>query len=395
MNKPKPQKVTFLLTPRPQRDPLAADNEAPPNVLLPKDGSDLSIIKERLQDVDPQVFVSETETKKGMLERAHKPDGGLFDTDILKAMSQDFDFADPNNIIDDDFITQAGGLIEEDEGDFEEFDLAALEDEMDDEEPTQLQKFTGFLRPAPRRQKEEVMEYDDEDEEDEDEDDKKTIFTNYSMTSSAIHRNQGLQEIDEHFERLYENEYSEQQCESPAITEHPITKIDQVKQMKKEVVVARKRNRKDIYKPELVSDHHKNAIIGDSDNEGDLIETEITKRENRIDCESILSYNSTLYNHPKLLVEGGKRRKLTKSSDVEMEAIPASSVASSRASILSRLSVRPPNETREDKRERKKALKLYRHERRQERKHNQSIFMKEKANLDKQERNNQPVLKLV
>lgn len=416
------RKVTFLSTPRPQKDPLAADNDAPPNVLVPKDGTDLAEIKERLHDVDPKVFVSEIETRKGMLERAHKPDGNLFDSDILHAMSLDFNYDDPSNLLDEDFVSQAGGLIEEDEGEFEEFDLAALEEEMEAEEPVQIPKFTGFLRPAPRdapsNSKRSINEIGDEDNDDDyeemdDEEDRKTIFTNYSMTSSSIYRNQGLQDIDEHFERLYEKEYANDDDiggldDTEAKGDVEIQNSNQIKHMKKEVKVARQRNHDDVYKPEVVTDHHRNAIIGDSDNEDDLVETEVVTRENRVDCESILSFNSTLYNHPRLIVEGnGKRRRNTlKSTDIDManedddcdarsrSGKPAHSIASSRASVLSRLSVRPPDETPQDKKARKKALKLYRHERRQERKQNQAIFKKEKSNLAKQEKNNQPTLRL-
>lgn len=423
------RKVTFLLTPRPQKDPLAADNEAPPNVLVPKDGTDIGEIKERLNDVDPQVFISETETRKGMLDRAHKPDGNLFDSDILKAMSGDFNYTDPNNIIDDDFFEQAGGLIEEDEGEFEEFDLAALEEEMEAEEPVQIPRFTGFLRPAPRdassnssnlNKIKDVNHNDDDDDEDgedyedmDDEEERKTVFTNYSMTSSAIYRNEGLQEIDQHFERLYEKEYANDDDiggleDTEAKGEVEIQNSNQIKHMKREVKIARQRNHDDVYEPEVVTEHHKNAIIGDSDNEDDLVETEVVTRENRVDCESILTFNSTLYNHPRLIVEGnGKRRRTSvKSTDVDMtnedddcdvrsrSGKPTHSIASSRASVLSRLSIRPPNESPQDKRARKKALKLYRHERRQERKQNQAIFKKEQTNLAKQEKNNQPTLRL-
>lgn len=421
MNK-KSQKVKFLLTPRPQKDPLAADYEAPPNVLVPQDGKESEKIRERFDDFDPQVFVSETQTKEGMLNRAHKPDGMLFDSDILKAMSQEFDYDDPNNCLDDDFFDQAGGLIEEDEGDFEEFDLAGLEDEMEAQEPEVVPILRGFLKPVLKKKPDDQSEsmvvdelmnlrkknnYDDDGGDDDDEDDRKTVFTNYSLTSSVMHRNQGLKDIDEHFERIYEKQYANDEeiaSDEEGVKGHQIlNNKEQIKQLRKEVTVARKRNHDDIYEPEIVSEHHKNAIIGDSDNEQDLVETEIVKRENRVDCESILTYNSTLYNHPRLIVEGGSRkRNRSKCSDVDMEELeespnekPPHSIASSRASILSRLSIRPPNETVEDKRSRKKALKMYRHERRQERKQNQSIFKKEQANLAKQEKNNRPGLRLV
>lgn len=365
-SKQKNKTVKFLLAPRPQKDPLAADNEAPQHVLIPKDGKSLDEVREKLPDFDPDVFVSNQETETGMLERAHKPEL-TFDSDILTAMSKDFDFEDPNNILDDDFMDQAGGLIEE--------DGAVLEDFDDD-----------------------LLSCDDRSE-------TKSVFTNYSMTSSVVRRNQGLQQIDQHFERLYEKEYADD-IDIGALDlnevkgEELLSNIDQIRHLKKEVKEVRKRNFGDDYVPELVSDHHKNAIIGDDPaaEDEDLVEVEIRRRENRVDCESILSYNSNLYNHPKLILESRAKNSRGVSEQMEMDDRSRSdrtqSIASSRATILSKLSVRPDNETPDERKERKKALKQYRHERRQERKQNQQIFKSEHAKLMKQQRSNQPSLKL-
>lgn len=412
----KDNRVKFLLAPRPQRDPLAADFEAPQNVLIPQDGQDISKIKEKLKDLDPQVFVSETETKKGMLERAYKPDGSLFDKDILKALSNEFDFGDPNNLLDDDFVDQAGGLIEDDEDEFEDLDLAQLDNI--DEDDTEVFDFNEYRSKGKPKEILDAKDEDDDDdkmddcfEEEEDDDDfeeTKSVFTNYSLTSSVLPRNDGLKQIDEHFERLYEREYADD-TEIGGLDLNEVkgtellTNVDQIKQFKKEVKIARMRDHDNEYTPEIVSDHYKNAIIGDQDDEKDLVEVEVTRRENRVDCESILSYTSTLFNHPKLIVEP-RKRNFSRSRDVRMDVDEdcdtrsrsgRGSIASTRASIISKLSIRPDNESREDKRIRKHALKQYRRERRQERKQNEKIFKLEKANLAKQERNNKPVLRLV
>ena len=70
--------------------------------------------------------------------------------------------------------------------------------------------------------------------------------------------------------------------------------------------------------------------------------------------------------------------------DVQSQA-DKQSIASSRLSIISKLSYRPPSETIEQKRARKKALKAFRQERRQERKANQQIFKMEERNVLKQQ----------
>lgn len=395
-SKKKDRKIRFLLAPRPQRDPLAADNDAPQNVLIPKDGTDINAIRERLPDFDPQVFASSQQTKKGMLERAHNADGVTFDPDILEAMSKDFDFDDPNNVLDDDFMDQAGGLIE-DEGEM----LEGEEDDLFDDVEPEVIRFDKSLSNS-----------DSDAEDDFDERDElrsnSDIFTNYSLTSSVMRRSQGLQQIDEHFERLYEKEYADDTEIGPLDLnevkgDELLSDINQIKQLKREVKVVRKRNHGDDYEPEIVSEHHKNAIIGDdpAEEERDLVEIEIQRRENKIDCESVLSYNSNLYNHPRLIIEP-RRKNISQSTNDQMEVDQSdcrsrsgrASMASTCTSVLSKLSIRPANESLEDKRARKKALKQYRQERRQIRKQNQQIFKSELANVTKQQRLNQPVMKL-
>lgn len=439
--------VKFLLAPRPQKDPLAADYEAPQNILVPKDGADIDEIRKRLPDFDEKVFASKQETKTGMLERAHNADGITFDPDILKAMSKDFNFDDPNNILDDDFMDQAGGLIE-DEGELLDDEMTDLTNELFEDEPEVINFTSGdrpsesssedsddydadrdiarveksnainedtfgygkrlilfkkrnkmdAIKPIRRNVTREVhaeAEAEDEGTDEGEDDDTKTVFTNYSMTSSVMRRSRGLQQIDEHFERLYEKEYADD-------TEIGPLDLNEVKgdellknidQLKREVKCLRKKNHGDDYEPEIVSEHYKNAIIGDDDDEKDLVAIETTQRENRVDCESILSYNSNLYNHPKLIIESSRKRTTSQNNSDKMDTSCGQSIASSRATILASLSTRPKNETPEERRARKKSLKAFRNERRQERKQNEQIFKSEKANLVKQ-RKNLPTLKL-
>lgn len=487
-SKPKNKSVKFLLAPRPQRDPLAADYEAPQHVLVPKSGKNIEEIRERLPDLNPELFVSKQETKVGMLERAHNADGLTFDTDLLEAMSKDYDFEDPNNILDDDFMDQAGGLIE-DEGEALDGETSDLMNQLFEDEPEvitfggdseedggnsqdsddydidrekswpserpndqqdeavsgcglgkrlillkkKVNKPTPQLSDAkstrelerqlnanftPEAQRmlhlknktqanqDELGDFNDDVSSVGDLSETKSVFTNYSMTSSIMRRNQGLQQIDEHFERLYEKEYADD-TEIGALDlnevkgEELLSNIDQIRQLKKEIKEVRQRNHGDDYEPEIVSDHHKNAIIGGEPaaEDEDLVEVEILRRENRVDCESILTYNSNLYNHPKLIIEPRKRSTSRGNSEImdvddRSRSDQGQSVASSRATILSKLSLRPDNETPLERKERKKALKKYRHERRQERKLNQQIFKSEHDNLMKQQRSNQPALKL-
>lgn len=129
------------------------------------------------------------------------------------------------------------------------------------------------------------------------------------------------------------------------------------------------------------------------------------------DCESILSTYSNIYNHPKVIDMPTKRKsaakiqinpktgiplntlesekgKLTIKSLATHEnellqsetfnAGPKSLCAESILSTLSVLSLRPKDETPEERRERKKLLKEYRNERRIEKKANKIAFNQEK-----------------
>lgn len=447
--KSKNKAVKFLLAPRPQRDPLAADFEAPQHVLVPKGGLDIEAARKKLPDFDPTLFESKDETKTGMLERAYLADGMTFDSDVLKAMSKDFDYEDPNNILDDTFVAQAGGFIEDesemlndevsdltkdlfqDEPEIVEFGPSDMDDDKDEEEydsdaydlDAELrdhlddgESMSGHGRRLILFKKSSTKKGIASDRDrlnHPSHDDNKSVFTNYSMTSSVMRRSKGLQDMDEHFERLFESEYADD-TEIGALDlkdvkgDELLKSVDQIKCLRDEVKEVRNLHQGEEYKPEIVSDHHKNAIIGDDplpEDESD--EEESDRREKRLDCESILSYNSNLYNHPKLIVE---RRKRTASrntsittdrmdldnddSDQRSRSEISRSAASTRATVLSKLSIRPKDEAPEDRKARKQALKAYRQERRKERKQNQQIFKTEQANIIKQQRNNRPALRL-
>lgn len=396
----KPRKVKFLLVPRPQKDPLAADNDAPQHVLVPKSGN-----VEELKDFDPQLFASEEETKVGMLERAHI-ESKLLDPDIFQAMSKDFDYDDPNNILDDDFLDQAGGLIEED---------TEMPDNLDDMFGDDEVEIINFNEAGTKssgdveNNQSDLFDGEDDDKVFEnlrnfkrkDDGDNRSVFTGCSMTSSVMRRSQGLQQIDEHFERFFEEEYADD-TEIGALDlnevkgEQLLSNINEINQLKREVKELRKRNFGDDYKPEIVSDHHKQAIIGNDNAGEDLVEVEVNERENRVDCESILSYNSNLYNHPKLIIEPHRKKasSTTRSDASDCTMSIDSRNPASLVATLAKLSVRPANETPEEKRARKKAIKEIRHERRQERKQNQQVFKSEHTKLMKQQRSNMPALKL-
>lgn len=118
-------------------------------------------------------------------------------------------------------------------------------------------------------------------------------------------------------------------------------------------------------------------------------------KEDRFDCETILSTYSNLYNHPKLIpIERQRKLKinpitgivsndslgLTKKNLRLLNSLNNETVADdkrsikSRASQISVLSERPKDESPEERKQRKAAFKQYKQERRSEKKANKLAF---------------------
>lgn len=162
--------------------------------------------------------------------------------------------------------------------------------------------------------------------------------------------------------------------------------------------------------------------LEDGEQPEEMVILEVTEEERnkkKWDCESILSTYSNTYNHPKLIEFPNKKKaakiqinpktgipinvlepgKLTEKSLAKLNselkestAGPKSLCAESVLSTLSVLSIRPKDETPEEKRERKKLLKEYRIERRIEKKANRNAFNDERLrqiSINMNNRNNQ------
>lgn len=94
-------------------------------------------------------------------------------------MDEDFDYSDPENQLEDNFIELADGVASDQEFD-DEFEMGSDfgSEEMDDVAslPGSQQSFN--------------------------EEETKSRFTNYSMTSSVIRRNEQLTLLDDRFEKV-------------------------------------------------------------------------------------------------------------------------------------------------------------------------------------------------
>lgn len=449
--------VTFQLVHRSQRDPLAADETAPQMVFVDKNDDNKRKEEQKkygiyfdddynylqhLRDVDqtselvaidnqktkPQpknrlqlpssVFASAVEEKEGLLNKAVLPVGPQpdWDPEVVAAMDEDFDFDDPNNQIDDDFILQAndGNVIENQQSEDQQADDEEdqWEDASDSNEGSEdVSTVCGS----------EVSDnhFDNQFSEEE----TKSHFTNYSMSSSVIRRNKNLSLLDERFETLYENEYAND-CEIGALDFDEIE--GSIDPNNSEVLAALaeeyqiQKNQKDFYEKDFdvkkFYENYKKRQNETKENEEltevEIIESSKKRDSDRWDCESILSTYSNLYNRPKLISESnGKHsqriridertgmpigvldrpgltaKKLAKldalNAETDMSPKGSKSVRSS-VSRISELSVRDSNETPEQRRQRKAALKEYRRERRAEKKANKEAFKKENIRMSKE-----------
>ncbi|KAJ8931610.1 hypothetical protein NQ314_015472 [Rhamnusium bicolor] len=289
----KKKAVTFQLVHRSQQDPLVVDENAPQRVLLPVEGKDAKgrekILEEQhkygiffdddfnylehLKDIKDNkvewpehaekelaerqektklklpssVFASEVEEEVGMLNKAAPVSGPQLhlDPDIVAAMDDDFDYSDPQNQLEDNFIELANGISSDQE--FE--DEYELESNFEDEEIDDVSSLDGSQKLYA-------------------EEETKSKFTNYSMTSSVIRRNEQLTLLDERFEKNLKKTHKREHIDKHSVA----SKI-------------------------------KEQFERESEEDEDEFVTVPVPEKEKWDCESILSTYSNIYNHPKLISE--------------------------------------------------------------------------------------------
>ncbi|CAF2046714.1 unnamed protein product [Rotaria magnacalcarata] len=260
------------------------------------------------------VFESKTTNEIGMLNLA-APDSDPkinWDPDVIAALDDDeFDYNVDDNMLDDDFMLKANGIQPLADDECDEF-----EDEITNEclpthiPPLFIPKTNKPIPLALRR----FLDQDDDDGDDDqstvsnqdnDRQTSKTKYTNYSMTSSVIRRNQGLQNVDEHFDKIFD-EYDDDNI--GALDSHHINQqgasinddlIQQTiqqferqqmqtdEQIEQAAIEKTKRLAKRLWnEPEKIT------TIDVDDDEND---------DEKWDCETILTTYSNKYNHPKLI----------------------------------------------------------------------------------------------
>ncbi|KAH7699553.1 LTV1 protein [Aphelenchoides avenae] len=263
---------------------------------------------------------------------------------------------------------------------------------------TEMLRRFGLVRKRPAESDEDEEDDDDDEEADEEhdavhpedadseEDDRKSRFTNYSMTSAVIKRPDGLKMIDDHFETLYE-EYDEEKIGECDVDEEELggyiePDSDRFQELVREFQSARGL-KVDLEKPDdevkrLALDAYRKEQERGEQMEVISVDMPGAKRA-KWDCESVLSTYTNIYNHPTLIREEPKRKGITKKDLKELEKMDDSMSVMSGFSVST---VRPRGETADERRARKAAIKEERRERRMEKKSNKEAFKQEKKQMD-------------
>ncbi|XP_051559912.1 protein LTV1 homolog [Myxocyprinus asiaticus] len=437
--------VSFHLVHRSQKDPLAADETAPQHVLLPANKAEMEKRKveqrnfgvffdddydylQHLREVSPptelvsapcirrdarsktaeeeteeedvsvpaasiklpsSVFASEFEEEVGLLNKAAPVSGPRLDMDpdIVAAMDEDFDFSDPENMLDDDFVIKANDAMGNIGGDDDEWEDT---DEEDDEEEEQDYDSTDGLSLDEEGGPREFMFGDCET---------KSRFTEYSLTSSVMRRNEQLTLLDDRFEKFYEQFDDDEigaldNAELEGYIEPDSQRLEEVI---KDYFIQKE---KECQKPDQLGRAQLPSVREEEeDDDEEQVEMEtlvIEPPAERWDCETIISTYSNLYNHPKLIQEPPKPKQIRVSNKtgIPLDVLPKKGLTAKQVermerindSDLPRASTQPRSreESTEERRARKQAIKMERKERRTEKKANKLAFQQEKQMQEKQ-----------
>uniref|UniRef100_A0A8D0EDK9 Protein LTV1 homolog n=1 Tax=Salvator merianae TaxID=96440 RepID=A0A8D0EDK9_SALMN len=450
--------VTFHLVHRSQRDPLTADDTAPQRVLLPaqkgddekrreeqrkygvffdddydylqhlKEASGPSElipsgktsqqgkivvtaegkVEEEVQQIPAptinlpsSVFASEFEEDVGLLNKAAPISGPRldFDPDIVAALDDDFDFDNPDNLLEDDFILRANkpGSTEEENkdnwesksGDDDEWEDMEEEENIDDSDSGECgsegplsddSEISGEMKEFLFMQEE-----------------TKSRFTEYSMTSSVMRRNEQLTLLDERFEKFFEQFDDDEigaldNAELEGFIQSNSTRLQEV------LNDYYREKAKDCVKSDALEIKEDSDQLLNEDNEESekLVTLIVEEPQEKWDCESILSTYSNLYNHPKLIEIPQKPKPIVVSNKtgIPLDTLPQRGLTAKQAERMQRINdcdlprvstqPRSKNESKEDRKARKQAIKEERKERRIEKKANKLAFKQEKTRQEKE-----------
>ncbi|KAK7482239.1 hypothetical protein BaRGS_00026482 [Batillaria attramentaria] len=470
--------VKFHLVHRSQKDPLQADEDAPQRVLLPAASSDkaqqleeqqkygiyfdddydymqhLKEVSEVTEWVPAQaasnqdemmseasastrateprlklpgsVFASDLERDVGVLNMAAPSSGPKldWDADVIAALDEDFEFDDPDNMLEDDFVLKANGSGDEADMDAEDGEDGLADDFVQQaggasgdgymlaeymRRNLQLKEQKGGMEGSDEEEEEgsdvdsDDVEYSGDDdfsdeEEDDEQEEKKGTYSRYSVTSSVLPRNDNLKLLDAWFDKVIED-YSEDNIgalDHEELNGRVTMDSDLMKQALDDFEKSQKKlTMRDIVDSRGIEDR---PVVGEGDS-GTESDTEyewrvVDSNKPKWDCETIISTYSTTKNLPKTIYSESEKRRMEKPKVRETEGqersltlkdIESEMSASARADRA--CTFRPKGESGEERKARKKAVKAEQMERRMEKKANKMAFREEHNRQNKQKAN--------
>ncbi|KAG0725567.1 Protein LTV1 [Chionoecetes opilio] len=156
--------------------------------------------------------------------------------------------------------------------------------------------------------------------EEEEEEDRKSHFTHYSLSSSVLPRKDHLTTLDDCFEEKFLREYGEEQVgaldgediEGFVGEESPLFR-QALQHSQRQLVEAGPEDQERIIKwIKDMQDRRCNSVVEEEEEEEEKEELEVSDNEGKElwDCETILTMNSTLYNHPRTITDPPRRKKI-------------------------------------------------------------------------------------
>ncbi|XP_063054401.1 protein LTV1 homolog [Engraulis encrasicolus] len=458
--------VSFHLVHRSQRDPLAADEKAPQHVLLPANkvevekrreeqrnfgvffdddynylqhlretqqptelvassfprkaalplsrrteegGSDeeeeeegeememeVQVIPAASINLPSSVFASEFEEKVGLLNKAAPISGPRLDMDpdIVAALDEDFDYDDPENMLDDDFVVQANsakatGDGDDDDDEWEDTD----EDESgEEEEEGDCDSMGGFSNEDEEGRREFLFMKEET----------RSRFTEYSLTSSVMRRNEQLTLLDDRFEKFFEQFDDDEigALDNAELEGFINPDSERLKEVLKDYF---KQKEQDCQKLDNLGPKELSAVNEEDEDEeeeeGEMETIVVEAPQEKWDCETIISTYSNLYNRPKIIEEPPKQSKgaavrVSGKTGIPLDVLPRRGPTAKQVERMERINdsdlpraatqPRVRQEDKEERKARKQAIKEERKERRTEKKANKVAFKQEKALQEKQ-----------
>lgn len=244
------------------------------------------------------IFASEFEEAEGMLRKAAPHTGPRpdLDPDIVAALDEDFNYEEPANVLEDNFMEMAMGGEGVFDGDDEDGEYSDIDSDFDGEGDSddELRDALGPLRNR------DFSGFDNEET--------KSRFTEYSISSSVIRRNEQLALLDDRFEKFFEK-YDEPEI-GALDCEDIQGEVDISGDLMNQCLSEFKRSDTDLEYDKKWDEQRVRKMMDESSDE-ELVELEVEDDTpgKKWDCESVLSTYSSAYNHPKLIEEPSRPRK--------------------------------------------------------------------------------------